>query len=295
MRRGLRIVLVSILVNSVLAFIKVVAGVLGHSHALIADGIESTMDIISSSIVWGGLRVAERPPDDNHPYGHGKAENLAGVIVSLALFGAALLIAIQSLREIFTPQNSPRAFTLIVLISVIIIKLIFSRVQLKIGHSINSVAIKTDAWHHRLDALTSMAAFVGISLSLLLGEAFAVADDIAALFVSLIIGYNGYRLFRNAISDIMDEAPSQEFEMLIRQVAGEVPGVINVEKFRARKSGLGYFVELHVEVDEHISVRKGHEIAHRVKDVLEHSERLDIIDALIHIEPFPPINKKELN
>lgn len=284
--RGIRSILIGIVANTILAFAKIITGILGHSHALIADGIESTMDIFSSTIVWGGLKVAAKPPDENHPYGHGKAENLAGLIVSLTLIGAAVVIAVQSIRGVFTPRPLPSPYTLIVLISVIVIKLTISRFQLKVGESIGSHALKTDAWHHRLDALTSMAAFVGISIALVAGKGYESADDWAALFVSIIIAVNGYHLFRLAISDIMDEAPDAAVESHIRELAQSVEGVVRVEKCRVRRSGLGYLVELHVEVDENISVRRGHDIAHLVKDTLLHSD-LHILDAMIHIEPSP--------
>ncbi len=282
--RGIRSILIGIIANTLLAFAKIITGILGHSHALIADGIESTMDIFSSTIVWGGLKVAAKPPDENHPYGHGKAENLAGLIVSLTLIGAGFVVAVQSILGMFTPRQVPSPYTLIVLVSVIVIKLTISRFQLKVGESIDSHALKTDAWHHRLDALTSMAAFVGISIAIIAGKGYESADDWAALFVSIIIAINGYRLFRLAISDIMDEAPDTAIEAHIRKLAQSVPGVVRVEKCRVRKSGLGYLVELHVEVDENISVRQGHDIAHGVKDALLHSD-LHILDALIHIEP----------
>jgi cation diffusion facilitator family transporter len=279
---GMRATLWSVLINTVLAFVKIISGVIGNSYALIADGIESTLDIFSTTIVWGGLKIAVRPPDRNHPFGHGKAEPLAALVVALALLGTALGLAIQSVREILTPHHAPAAFTLFVLISVT--KEVFFRFIFKVGEDIHSTAVKGDAWHHRSDAITSAAAFVGISIALLAGEGFESADDWAALLACGVIGWNGWRLLRAAIAEVMDTAPPLELESQIRAVTKTLPGVVDVEKLRARKSGLSYLVDIHVIVDGAISVAAGHDIAHRVKDQLVRGS-LNISDVSVHIEP----------
>lgn len=285
-RQGMRAVIWGVLANTVLALLKVISGVIGNSYALIADGIESTLDVFSTTVVWGGLKIAARPPDKNHPFGHGKAEPLAALVAALALMGTALGLAIQSVREILTPHHAPAPFTLFVLLGVIVTKEFLFRFVFQAGEIIHSMAVKSDAWHHRSDAITSAAAFVGIAIALLAGPGYESADDWAALLACGVIGWNGWRLLRAAIAEVMDAAPPPELETGIRAAAKTLPGVIDVEKCRVRKSGLVYFVELHVVVNGGISVARGHEIAHSVKDRLL-AAGLKISDVSVHIEPAP--------
>jgi cation diffusion facilitator family transporter len=275
---------VGMAVNIVLAVIKIAAGILGNSYALIADGIESTTDIISSLVVWTGLKISAVPADEDHPYGHGKAEPIAGVVVAGALLAAAVFIATQSVREIINPHHAPAWFTLLVLALVILTKETLYRFVFKVGTELTSTAVKGDAWHHRSDAITSAAAFIGISIALIGGKGYEAADDWAALFACLIILFNGYRIFRAALSEIMDAAPPDTLQQEIRTLSATVPGVVRIEKCRARKSGIGLFVEIHVEVDADLTVRRGHEIAH---DVTEHlkASALSIQHVVVHIEP----------
>lgn len=271
-------------VNIVLAIIKIVTGVVGNSYALIADGIESTSDIVSSLVVWTGLKISSLPADEDHPYGHGKAESIAGVIVALALLAAAVFIAIQSAREIITPHHSPAWYTLLVLIMVIGTKETLFRFVFKVGEDLTSIAVMGDAWHHRSDAITSAAAFVGISIALIGGKGYESADDWAALLACAVIVFNGYRIFRAALGEIMDAAVPEPVQMEIREIASSVSGVVRIEKCRIRKSGLGLFVEIHVEVDGNLTVRHGHEIAHKVSDRLKESS-LSVLDVVAHVEP----------
>jgi cation diffusion facilitator family transporter len=276
--------LVGVAVNAALAGLKIVAGVFGNSYALIADGIESTADIVTSLVVWGGLRVAATPANDRHPYGYGKAEALAGIVAALALLAAAGMIAVQSVREILTPHHLPHWSTLVVLVLVVAIKEGLARWVGQIGEGVESTALQADAWHHRSDALTSLAAFVGITIGLIGGPGYEPADDWAALAACLIITYSGLKLLRLAVRDILDVAPPKQFEDQVRQLALSVPGVRAVEKCRIRKSGMSYFVEIHVEVDGQATVREGHDIGGRVRSSLRGSP-LRIADAFIHIEP----------
>jgi cation diffusion facilitator family transporter len=275
---------VGMAVNVVLAIVKIVTGVVGNSYALIADGIESTTDIVSSLVVWTGLKISSLPPDEDHPYGHGKAESMAGIVVALALLAAAVFIAIQSLREIITPHHAPAWFTLLVLALVIGTKETLYRFVFKVGDELTSTAVKGDAWHHRSDAITSAAAFIGISIALIGGKGYESADDWAALLACAVILFNGYRIFRAALNEIMDAAPPDPLQTQIRQLASSVPGVVRIEKCRARKSGLGLFVEIHIEVDGTLSVQRGHEIAHQVSDHLK-SSALSIQHVVAHVEP----------
>ena len=281
---GLRISLLAVAINALLAIGKIVTGVVGNSYALIADGIESTADILSSFIVWGGLRLSLKPADTDHPYGHGKAESIAALTVSVMLLGAAVLIAWQSIREIRTPHHVPEWFTLVVLLAVIAIKETLYRRVFKVGHHLESSSLKGDAWHHRSDALTSAAAFAGISIALIGGRGFESADDWAALAACGVIAWNGLRLLRAAVDEVMDAAVSPEVTQLVKSIAAEVEGVAGIEKCRLRKSGLHLAMDIHVRVDGDMSVRRSHAIAHQVKDRLLASPHR-IGDVTVHIEP----------
>ena len=256
----------------------------GHSYALIADGIESTADIFSSLVTYTGLRIASTPPDDCHPYGHGKAESLAGLVVALALLGAAGLIAYQAVGEIRSSHTPPEWFTLPVLVLVVISKFVLSRVVERKARALGSVAVKGDAWHHMSDALTSLAAFVGISLALIGGKGWESADDWAALAACGVIVFNGARLARTALHEVMDGSVEPEFVGRMRLVAGEVDGVREIEKVRVRKSGVAYLMDIHVHVDGDLSVTRGHEIGGAVKTHLMHTDAR-VKDVVVHVEP----------
>ena len=283
MQSGARIALIGMLVNVVLAAAKISAGLFGHSYVLIADGIESALDIAGSVVIWGGLKLAARPPDETHPYGHGKAEPMAAAIVATGVLLASIGLAIQSVREILVPHHGPAPFTLAVLIVVVVVKEFLYRVVIRIGRDAESTAVKTDAWHHRADALTSVAAFIGISIALIGGEKWYSADDWAALFACAVIATNGARLLFPALHEMLDTAPRGEIISRI-QTAALVPGVINVEKCLVRKMGIAFYVDLHVGVNGNISVREGHDIAHEVKDAIKQTDAR-IADVLVHIEP----------
>ncbi len=282
--KGLKTTFIGIITSLILALIKGVAGYLGNSYALIADAIESTSDVFTSIIVLAGLRIAKKPADHNHPYGHGKAEPIAGLLVASALFLAAIIIIVQSIHEIITPHHAPAPFTLIVLVLVVLTKELLFRYVLKVGKSVDSVAVKNDAWHHRSDAITSAAAFIGISISLIGGRGYEAADDYAALLASGVIIYNAYRLFKPALYEITDAAPSPEVIVKVRQGAMNVSGVLAIDKCFVRKMGFDYFVDIHVIVDGSITVYEGHDIAHAVKDSLM-EQYPKISNVLVHIEP----------
>ena len=281
---GTRTTIIGIITNALLAGIKFLAGILGNSYALIADAIESSMDVFSSLIVWGGLVVSKVPPDENHPYGHGKAEPLAASVVAVGLIVAAIAIAINSIREIQTPHHAPAPFTLAVLVIVVITKETLYRYVFKTGQKLQSTAVKTDAYHHRSDALTSLAAFVGISIALIGGPGYEEADAWAALFASGVIVFNGIRLMRPALLEAMDTAPSPEIVNQVLQTAGQVEGVMGLDKCFVRKMGFDYYVDLHVLVKADMSVKEAHKIGHDVKDRLR-SQNPRIRDVLVHIEP----------
>ena len=273
-----------VVLNGVLAAAKIAGGVLGNTYALIADGVESLLDIFSSAFVWAGLRVAARPPDENHPYGHGKAEPLAGLVVASFVFFAAGWIGWHAVKEIVTPHRGPHWGTLPLLAVIVVVKLAFSRRLVRAGREAGSTSLGIEAWHHFADALTSAAAFIGISIAVVGGAGYESADDWAALVACVVVAWNGVSLARRALDDVMDVAVPREFEDQIRAVAAAVTGVRGLEKCRIRKSGLSHLVDIHVEVDGALSVREGHDIARAVKRALLASPH-QVSDVLVHIEP----------
>ena len=274
----------SIISNTVLAILKGIAGVFGNSYALIADAIESTADIFSSLLVLFGLKYASRPADENHPYGHGRAEPLVTFLVVGFLITSATIIAYESIQNIGTPHDLPKPWTLILLAALIVWKEISFKKVMKKAMETNSSSLKADAWHHRSDAITSIAAFIGISIALILGKGYESADDIAALFAAAFILYNSYKIFRPALGEIMDEHLYDDLVVNIRQVSLTVKGVIDTEKCYVRKAGMQYHIDLHAIVDGNISVREGHDISHRLQDTLR-AKLPELANVLIHIEP----------
>lgn len=270
--------------NILLAGAKLTGGILGHSYALVADAVESLLDCFSSLMVWVGFRVAARPPDENHPYGHGKAAAVAGLVVAAVVGLAAAGIAVQSVREILTPHHAPHWFTLPLLAGVVAVKELFSRRLRRLDAAYGSAALRAEAWHHRSDALTSAAAFIGIAVALVGGEGWEAADDWAALAACGVIAANGLAIARGALDEIMDTAVPPELEARVRAAARGVAGVADVEKCRVVRSGLGLLVDIHVHVDGALSVREGHAIAHAVKDALT-AAGLAVTDVAVHIEP----------
>jgi cation diffusion facilitator family transporter len=274
----------SLIGNTALAIIKGLAGFFGNSYALIADAIESTTDIFASFLVLFGIKYSNRPADENHPYGHGRAEPLITFLVVGFLITSAVIIAHESIINIQTPHELPKTWTLFMLGAIIIWKEISFRIVMKRSIESNSSSLKADAWHHRSDAITSVAAFVGISIALFLGKGYESADDWAALFASLFILYNSYLIFRPALGEIMDEHLYDDVIVSIRKVADSVEGIITTEKCFIRKSGMKYHVDLHAVVDANISVKEGHDLAHLLKDTLR-TEIKELGHVLIHIEP----------
>ena len=283
-QEAIRTSVISIFGNASLAIIKGLTGYFGHSYALIADAIESTTDVFASILVLLGLHYSTRPADENHPYGHGKAEALVTFAVVGFLVISATVIAYESIAHIRTPHQTPAPYTLIVLAAIILTKELFYRFVARKSEKTHSSSLKADAWHHRSDAITSLMAFIGISIALFMGEGYESADDWAALLASGFIVYNAYLIFRPALGEILDEHFYDDLVANIRDLAQTVPGVRDTEKCYVRKAGMTFHVDLHVVVDGEMSVREGHEIAHRLKDVL--LEKIpEIANILIHVEP----------
>jgi len=286
-RRGIRSAQTGLLINALLVVVKLVAGVVGNAYALVADAIESAADIFSSLVVWGGLRIASREADEEYPFGYGKAEAMATAVVALMLLGAALAIVVEASREIRTPHHTPAPFTLFVLVGVIVVKEVLFRRVLAVGEDTSSTAVQADAWHHRSDAITSAAAFVGISVALLGGEGWEQADDWAALVAAMVIVANGLRLLRIAIADLMDRSPGTVLLERIAAATAATPDVRNFHKLKVRKVGLVYYVDLHVQADAGMSLHDAHVLSGKVKASIR-SQVPEVAGVLIHMEPDEP-------
>jgi cation diffusion facilitator family transporter len=282
--RAIRTTQIGMLVSAVLAGVKLTAGILGNTYALVADAVESTLDIFTALVVWGGLHIATQPPDEDHPYGHGKAESLAGAVVALVLLGAAVGIAIEAVREIRTPHQMPAAWTLWVLVGVVLVKWVFSRRLGAVGADIGSTAVQADAWHHLSDAVTSAAAFVGIAIALWGGPGWESADDWAALVASGVIAYNGVQLLRPAVHDLMDRSPGDALLVPVERAARAVDGVLDVEKLAVRKAGLVYYVDIHVQADGATTLDAAHVLSGRVKTAIR-ARVPQVAGVLVHMEP----------
>jgi cation diffusion facilitator family transporter len=283
-QRQIRITLVGLVINGILAVGKLAAGILGHSHALVADAVESFSDLFSSLIVWRGVLVAAKPPDADHPYGHGKAEPLTSALIAGMLLTAAAGIAVHSIEGLFTRHDAPARWTLFVLVVVIVIKEVLFRLVRREALKTGSLVVRTDAWHHRSDAITSLAAAVGIGISLWGGPRYAIADEIAALVAAGIIAWSGWMALRPALQELMDTTPDKPLMDQIQRLAESVGGVEAVGKCHARRMGWNLTVDMHVSVDPEMRVREAHQIAHAVEDFLR--ERMpEISSVLVHVEP----------
>lgn len=288
--RGVRAAQAGLIVNALLVATKLVAGIVGNTYALVADAVESAADIFSSLIVWSGLTIAAQPPDEDHPFGHGKAEALAASVVAFLLLGAAVGIAIEAVREIRTPHHTPAPWTLLVLIAVMAIKWTLARRVHEVGREIGSTAVKADAFHHLSDAFTSAAAFIGISIAVLGsrlrgGTGWESADDWAALIASGIIAFNGGSILRPAMHDLMDRTPGNDIVEPMRRAALSVAGVRAIEKLAVRKSGLAYHASIHVQADPQLSLEAAHVLSGRVKAAMK-SAAPQQTDVLVHMEPY---------
>ena len=272
-------------INAALAIVKLVAGLVGNTYALVADAVESTADIFASLVVWGGLRVASRDADDDYPFGYGKAESVAAVVVAMMLIAAAVGIAFEAIQEIRTPHQTPAPWTLLVLVGVLLVKFVMFRRTRSIGAEAHSTAARADAWHHLSDALRSAAAFVGISIALWGGPGWEEADDWAALFASLVIFYNAVVLVRPALHDLMDRMPGIDIVEPVRLAASAVPSVLAVEKLSARKAGMVYYVDIHVQADPAMSLRQAHELSGAVKSAIR-ARVPKVAGVLVHMEPY---------
>jgi cation diffusion facilitator family transporter len=271
-------------VNIALTVSKLVAGLIGNSYALVADAAESAFDLFGSLAVWTGVRIADRDATDEYPFGFGKAEALAGASVALLLLLASVGIAVASIYEIRTPHHAPAPWTLGVLAVVIVIKELMAKRVQRIARAAGSTALAADAQHHRSDALTSVAAFIGIAVALAGGPGWESADDWAALIAAGIIAFNGVALMRTAVADLMDRVAAPEVVASIRGAAQRVDDVHAVEKLAVRRSGRGYWVDIHIEADPQMSLEAAHVVSGKVKSAIR-ATTPQVLGVLVHMEP----------
>jgi len=284
-RHGIRAAQAGMLINATLAIAKLIAGLVGNAYALVADAIESTADIFSSVVVWRGLAIAALPADEDHPFGHGKAEPLAAAVVSVMLIGAAIGIALEAASEIRHPHHTPAPWTLVVLVVVMFVKTLLSRRVKAVAVDLGSSAVKADAFHHLSDAITSSAAFVGISIALIGGPGWESADDWAAIVAAGIIAYNGVAMLRPAFNDLMDRMPGEEVVAPVRRAAEAVPGVLAIEKLYVRPMGTSFRVTVHVQAEPTMPLHDAHVLGGRVRRAIREAVPR-VQDVLVHMEPF---------
>jgi cation diffusion facilitator family transporter len=275
-----------LVVNLLLGVVKLVAGIIGHSFALIADAVNSIGDVVTTVVVLFALRVAQLPADEEHPYGHTRAEGIAATNVALIVILSALVVGREAIQRFNMEHEIPPSWTLWIAGANILIKEGLYQYKMRVGKRTGSAAIIANAWDHRSDALCALAVLIGLAVVRIGGPSFVWADEAASLVIVIAIVWSGIKLFRSSASELMDVQADPEFVDEIRAAALSVAGVEDVETLWVRKSGLEYFADIHIEVDQHLSVAEGHRIGHQVKDHLLESFT-SLRDVLVHLEPFP--------
>ena len=278
-----KVTLISIMWNVILTFIKIFGGILGKSNAMIADGLHSASDIISSIGVLIGNKIAKTPNDKEHNYGHEKAETLVSFLLSMLLIYVALKISFNGVNSLLNLENIqvPTLLPLVISVISIGIKEYQYRITIKVAKKINSPSLKADAWHHRSDALSSVAAFIGIGGSLL---GFKALDPIATVIVGLFVAKVGFDIFKDAINELMDYSIDEKDESQIISIANSTKGVLNIGELRTRKHGSMAYVDLTICVNKDLTVLEGHEIANKLE--ISILEELQIVKGItVHVEP----------
>jgi cation diffusion facilitator family transporter len=282
---GRNVALASIFISGGLAAAKIVVGLKANSTAVVSDGIESASDILASSLVLFGLVMAAKPPDAEHPYGHGRLETLSGMAVGIILVVTGSLISVESLRRGLTPHNAPAAFAVWPLLLSIAVKSSMYLTKRHYGLKLLSSSLAADAWNDGVDTVSGTVALIGVSLESLAGRSFRQADDIGGCAVGLIVILLGARIVRDTTFQLMDTMPDGRLLEQIRKTALQVPGALGIEKCFARKTGLQYHVDLHLEVDPDMTVSASHRIATEVRGKIR-SELPWVADVLVHVEPY---------
>lgn len=274
------------LVSGGLALIKIFAGVWGHSTAVVADGLESAADVFASGFVLFGLTIAAKPADREHPYGHGRVETLTGLVIGMALIAGGIAISYGSIRQIGQPHDTLATFVIGPLILSLAAKTGLAAIKFRYGRQMASAALTADAWNDAMDTVSAAAALVAVGLTLSDPARFAEADRYGGCVVGAIVVLAGLRVAHEASLQLMDTMPAGQMIEQIRAAAMSVEGVRGVEKCFARKTGLKYHVDLHLEVDPEMTVRQSHGLAHDVRERI--MERLPwVADVLMHVEPAP--------
>jgi len=285
MHIGQRLAIAGMLVSGTLAVLKVVFGLRGNSTAVVADGLESASDIFASGFVLLGLTLAAKPPDKEHPYGHGRAETLTGLLIGLGLTAAGALICFGSAQQIGRPHPGVQPWVVWPLLASLAAKAVLATLKFRHGRRLQSDALTADAWNDAMDTLSASAALCAVGLALFNPARFSDADRIGGFVVGLVVVGVGVRVARNTALQLMDTMPDESHMVQIRAAASTVPGVRGIEKCFARKTGLRYHVDLHLEVDPDMTVRQSHYLAHQVRERIV--ESLDwVADVLVHVEPF---------
>ena len=290
MQTGQRIALVGMLVSGALAVLKISIGHMAQSTSVLADGFESAADVLASGTILLALTLATRPPDSNHPYGHGRIETLAGLFLGFILFSAGIAISFHSISAVGDVTHAPAAYAIWPLLISIGAKLFMMRYKYSTARRILSGALMADAANDGIDAVSGLAALSALSLTLYDPVRFLRADHYGAFVVGLIVMFTGARVVRETGMQLMDTMPDPQLMGLIREVAGSVPGVDGVEKCYARKTGLKYHVDLHLEVDPDMTVRDSHDIAQQVRERIR-DELKWVADVLVHVEPAPRMER----
>lgn len=275
----------SLIANVSLACLKMLVGFFGNSFALIADGIESLADVVSSAIVWTGIRISEKDADHEHPFGHGKAEAIAALLASVGLLVSAGIIAVNAIREIVTPHHAPALFTVPVIVGIIAIKEWLHHVLAKAAGRLDSGALKAEAWHHRSDSLTSLGVLVGVGIAVYAGPNYAFADDVAALLVTILIVFNAIKIARPALDELMDKRVEGDSVRHVEVIASALEGIEGLETVMIRRAGPRYAAEIHMEVDPEMTVERAHALSHEFKSALQESEDLKLDHVVVHVEP----------
>jgi cation diffusion facilitator family transporter len=290
MQIGPRIALIGMLVSGALAVLKIVTGHMAYSTSVLADGFESAADVLASGTILLALTLAAKPADSNHPYGHGRIETLAGLLLGFVLFCAGMAISFHSISAVGDVKRPPASYAVWPLLISIGAKLFMMRYKHSTARRILSAALMADAINDGIDALSGVAALIAVSLTLFDPVRFLRADHYGAFIVGFIVMFTGVRVVRETGMQLMDTMPDPTLMRLIREVASTVPGVDGVEKCYARKTGLKYHVDLHLEVDPDMTVRDSHDIAQRVRERIR-EELSWVADVLVHVEPAPRMER----
>src|SRR5699024_5431918 len=283
----------------IVGFIKGIGGIMGNSRALLADAVHSASDVVSSVVVFIGVRAAQKPPDRGHPYGHGKSENVATLIVAILLVVVGFEIMYNSIASIWTETANEvtSMMVLYIIIFSLVIKEVLFQYKYRLGRKINSPALVADAWHHRSDAISSAVALVGVGLTMI-GARYDIPyliyfDPIAGAVIAIIIMYMGFNLAKEAVSMTIEVLLNEDETRDMMMTVKAVEKVVQVDTLSARSHGSYVIVDIKISVDANITVEEGHRIARNVKQKL--IRKHDIVrDVNVHVNPYDLKNRSDI-